>query len=114
MSRKHKFAKSKYSAPTGQVGLARLKLAASVVTVITVLLFGTTLVTANYLATLGGDTTQLNRKIANLQTENGNLAAQLAQQTSVAKIYQQALAAGFVTATKIIAIQPTAPVALNR
>ncbi len=114
MSRKHKFAKSKYSAPTGRVGMSRLKLAASVVTVITILLFGTTLVTANYLATLGGDTSQLNRQITKLQTENDNLTAALAEQTSVAKVYAQAQAAGFVPATKVVAIEPTAPVALNR
>lgn len=107
---------SKKTAPTGPASSkSRLRFAASVVTAVTIILFGATLVSANSLATKGADSQQMSREIQDLTTQNAELSAHLADLTSVSRIYKDALSAGYVTPTKVEYVGKEAnPVAFRR
>jgi cell division protein FtsL len=105
----------KPTAPTGPSREnTRLRRLASVVISVTAVLFITTLVTANSLATRGGDSSHMTQKINELQSQNNELSAQLASLTSISRIYSQAVALGFVTPSKIENVSKTNPVALKQ
>jgi cell division protein FtsL len=91
-----------------------LPLLASLVATLTLVLFVATLVASNTLATEGGSTVDVNAEVLSLQNENANLEAQVASLTSVSRIYNEALARGYVQPDKVMYAAPTSPVALNR
>lgn len=103
----------KKTAPTGP-SPHRLKRIASVVVAVTALLFITTLVTANTLATRGGDSSQISSKIQNIQDENSQLAIRVARLTSISRIYSDAQAMGYVAPSKLEKVAPANPVALRQ
>ena len=78
-----------------------LKIAASVVAIMTVVLFGATLVTANSVAASANGST-ISSQIQQLDNENANLTVELAQLTSVTQLYNEAMAQGFVIPEKSI------------
>jgi cell division protein FtsL len=92
-----KLRKTKYTAPTGHASGANrwLKRIASAVGAMTLVLAAATLVTANNLATAGKGSQDVDREISALQVENSNLKSENAALTSISRIYQAALAAGF-------------------
>jgi cell division protein FtsL len=110
-----KHRKTKYTAPTGHADGAnrRLKRLASAVGVLTFVLAAATLVTANNLATAGKDSQAIDREISALQTENSNLRAENSALTSVSRIYQAALAAGFTYPKAVENIAKSPSVALR-
>lgn len=86
---------------------------ATMVVAVTLALFAVNLVTTNSLATQGGSSGDVNTEIAQLRTENANLEAQSAALTSVSRIYNEALARGYVQPDKVMYAAPASPVALK-
>ncbi|HET7713479.1 MAG TPA: hypothetical protein VFK94_03830 [Patescibacteria group bacterium] len=101
------------TAPTGHARSANsgLKRFASAVGIVTLSLTLLTLAFANSLATEGGTRAEIEQEIARLSTENSDLRSQVANQTSVSKIYERALSLGFVNPKlleKVSSVQPVA------
>lgn len=86
---------------------------ASGVAALTIVLAAATLVTANNLATQGGTSQLLDQEIATLQAENTELQAENASLTSITRVYQAALAAGFSSPKHLENLTKPAPVALR-
>jgi cell division protein FtsL len=89
------------------------KIATSLAALTTLVLFTTTMVTTNSLATQGGNSGEIAGQVEKLQIENANLSANLSYLTSVTRIYQQAKALGFKEPDKVLNASQPSPVALK-
>lgn len=113
MTKKRLHYRQHQTAPTGHARSANsgLKRLASAVAVVTLSLTLLTLASANGLATEGKSRAEMEQEIARLSIENSELRSQVANMTSVSKIYERALSLGFVNPKlleKVTSVQPVA------
>lgn len=101
------------TAPTGHASERTLKRLASAVLLLTLGLGVATLAFANGIATEGLTQLDTQGEIDKLTAENANLQVEVANLTSVTRIYNEAITLGLVTPKNAESVGGTNPVALR-